>query len=288
MERDDVVADAGRSTSTRGTGRPRGRPRKDGSTKPGQRAQVVGVNTNGTGEPLKRKRGRPSKEEVARRQAISAEQAQIAQSASVENQGTDPVLSDVAAGSTSANHAMGHNDGEHGTRSPHTDGLELPKHGLILDGDRTRASRADEAHLLDGEEALSLAQSIERLIASGAASFALLRPDERDKYRCGRQSAVSSFLNPPPSTAEAEDDDVEMVAAIRFEEALPSIGHSIDVIMGPEEHEEQISIRMHASIALADATKDSDKAGCLLNVGSHVYSTDWSPKGRARAQADGE
>ncbi|PWN37655.1 WD40 repeat-like protein [Meira miltonrushii] len=159
--------------------------------------------------------------------------------------------------------------------------------GIVPDADSIHQGRKEESQ--DSKTAsLQVAAMVKDVLKKGKRRTQVLPKRDAQKYSKGKKmTGEESYLKPTEETFAAVEEGTELVSDVNFTELLPFIGDRLSVEMGTENDSNKLKIQKDNAIPLNEATKMSSQQGVLLNVGSQVYSVDWSYKADG-AEGDNE
>lgn len=161
-------------------------------------------------------------------------------------------------------------------------------HGLVPDADNIHEGRREESQESKAAS-VQVAAIVKEVLKKGKKGIRILTMRDSQKYTKGKKmNGTESYLKPTEETFAAVEEGTELISDVNFTELLPFIGDRISIEMGGENDINRIQIRKDTSILLNEATKMHAQQGVLLNVGSQVYSMDWSYKGTTSHGADQE
>ncbi|MCO5565554.1 hypothetical protein L7F22_019228 [Adiantum nelumboides] len=154
-------------------------------------------------------------------------------------------------------------------------------HGLVPDADSIHEERKEESQdikIASSQLAAMIKELLKKKKSKGKAR--LLTKQDSQKYSKGKKmTGKESYLKPTEETFAAVEEGTDLISDVNFTELLPFIGDRVSVEMGVKDDMKTIKLKKDKAIILNEATQMDSQQGVLLNVGSQVYSVDWSYKG---------
>lgn len=256
--------------------RSRGRPR--GSVDKAHQSPLDQANGSDSSTTLKRKRGRPSKQDTVNANTPPMDVASVDTSSKRSGIPQDQFS---ATGSASVSRALRSTSK---TKAPSTtvnndkDPLnvhnDLSQFDQLLDPVHVNEQRSRTSKTSDSEkdDVNHVRQWTEQRLKCRPPLWSTLAPAQYSPWVARAQMDRPSALNPEKDGPSGSEGSMDV-----FKEATPHVGEAFEVYMGPTSAEEVVRVRNHSSVPLHKATKDKEKEGVLLNAGGFVYSLDWAP-----------